>query len=383
MMMNTDSNVEKVGNKRPINEIENHALIKQNGLSSPKKMRYYKTITGQLVNKTRLSINNEFFYTFGILLDNKVKDYYGTAKIFSKVEEGKCYKISLNFISNKATNWIEINECEECEIDNEIIVPTDYYLTNNHFEEEKQVNTLAKFKFLFKKLNAYSYKLVFEINYKNLDDITVVQVECSATVKNLLNIFKSHATLNDDIGTLIAFMKTNENKIYNVYNVTCQKIMQGQNVFYNWNATSSTRFELCDNLQNEICESLMNDDRHDLNINISRCNKYISYCNATKIKFDLDENDNGNSKFLIQFKSEDFQISTSSDWIKSIFYVNTHKNTEADNLPKLSADLNQIAELLDDGLIKLTMYLTVDDCKNVNVLGFLKSNEDDDGYLFL
>jgi Nucleopolyhedrovirus late expression factor 3 (LEF-3) len=387
MMMDTNSTVEKVGKKRSMIEtdaIENHALTKQNGVSSPKKIKAdYKEVTGQLVHKTRLSINNEFFYTFGILSDNKVKDYYGSAKIFSKIEEGKCYRISLNYVKTKNSEWIEINKCEECEINNEVLVPTDYYLTNSHFEKEEQVNTLAKFKCMFKKLNAYSYKLVFEINYKNLDDeITVVQVECSATVKNLLNIFK----VNGDIGTLIALMKTNENKIYNVYNVKCQTITQGQNVFFNWNITSSTRFELCDNLQNEMCESLI---QQDSKINISRCNKYISDCNATQIKFDLDENDNGSSKFLIQFKSDDplfhqhNNASTSSDWIKSVFYVNTNKNTETDNLPKLTADLNQIAELLDDGLIKLNIYFTVDDCKNVNVLSFLKSNEDDNEYLFL
>jgi hypothetical protein len=397
--MDYSENSEETCRKRTINEndeVVKLSLISQNTVSSPKKVKLnYKELTGQLMHKTRLSINNEFFYTFGFLSDNKIKDYYGNAKIFSELHEGKCYHITLNYVKTKNTERIEVNDYKECEIKNEITSPVDYFLTNKHFEDEEKVNTIAKFKYIFKKLNSNMYKIMFEINYRNLnDDITVVQVECAATEKSLMNIFKtSTATEDDDINALITYTKRFENKIYNLYNIKCQKIIQNPNVYYNWNTINATRLEICENVQNEMCDSLIHSGA-DAKINISRSNKYVYHCNVTNIKIELDEGDSGNNRFLVQFKSDDPMFnenlndiaSTSLDinkWNKSIFYVNTNKKTEADNLPKLAADLNQIEELLEDGLIKIDIYFTVDDSKNINILSILKCSVEDNDCLFL
>jgi hypothetical protein len=66
-----------------------------------------------------------------------------------------------------------------------------------------------------------------------------------------------------------------------------------------------------------------------------------------------------------------------------------NKKTEGDVLQKLTADLNQITELLADGLIKVIIYVTIDNVncsgnfKNINVLSILKYDDCENDYKFL
>lgn len=160
----------------------------------------------------------------------------------------------------------------------------------------------------------------------------------------------------------------------------------------NWNVVNSTRIELCEAKENEAYSNLQNCTN--ARINISRSNKRVASYNVNMLKSELEENDMSDNKFIVQFKSDELNVadsddrSTSSDsskWNKSVFYVNTNKKTEADSLQKLCADFNQISMLLEDNLIKVTIYVTVENGENgnMNVLGLLKYDEDENDYTFL
>ncbi|ANF29721.1 lef3 [Catopsilia pomona nucleopolyhedrovirus] len=390
--------------KRSLSNDDNSGepLIKRTMIDLKKIKENYKQVNGKLLNKMTLSIDNVIYYTFRIMSDNKIKEYYGDSQCFKDMIEEKCYDISLNFVKTKFSEWIQINEYKECEAQIESTVRMNDYLTCKEFENEDSVNTIAKLKYIYKKPNTVMYKIVFEINYKNLnDDPQVIQIECSTNAKMLLNIFKNDIKGSNDINDLIAHIKKSENKIYNVYNVKCQQITNGgNNVYYNWNMLSSTRMEACDGVDNELYANLQDCDNNcGAKINISRSNKHIIACNVNSFKIEMDENNQsgngGSGKFIIQFKSDDLSYNDSDEqqsvcsdynkWNRCVFYVNANKKTEPDSLQKLSADLNQMAELLEDDLIKIILYTTVDndDNRNMNMLGLLKYDDDENEYKFL
>ncbi|AGA16218.1 lef-3 protein [Thysanoplusia orichalcea nucleopolyhedrovirus] len=364
-------------------------LIKRTAASPKKIKENYKQISGKLMSKMRLSIDNEYYYTFRIMSDNKIQEYYGDSQSFKDMEEGKCYEVNLNFVKTKFSQWIQINEYTECDMKLETSTPLIECLTNKHFENEASVNTLAKYKLIYKKINSNLYKIVFDIIFKNLnDDCNVVQIECSANAKTLINLFKSNIKNSDDVNEVFTYLKNNENEIFNIYNVKCQQIYNGSNVYMNWNLTNSTRIELCDAKGSESFFNLQNCT--DTRLNISRSNKYVASYIVDVIKSELEENETGNNKFVVQFKSDNLNDADCNDidskkWNKSVFFVNTTKNTEADSLQKLCADFNQITMLLEDNLIKVIIYVTVDNGENanMNLLGLLKYDQDENEYKFL
>nr|WRK23175.1 late expression factor 3 [Bombyx mori nucleopolyhedrovirus] len=376
-------------------ESSGEPLIKRMAMAnSPKKIREnYKRINGKLMGKMTLSIDNEYYYTFRIMSDNKIQEYYGDSQSFKDMEEGKCYDISLNYVKTKFSQMIQINEYKECEMEIETAIPLSAYLTNKHFENEDSVNIIVKYKFIYKKINSNLYKVVFEVAYKNFnDDSDVVQVECFVNAKTLMNLFKNNIKGSDDVNEVFKYLKDNENQIFTIYNIKCQQIFNGANVYMNWNVVNSTRIELCEAKENEAYSNLQNCTN--ARINISRSNKHVASYNVNMLKSELEENDMSDNKFIVQFKSDELNVadsddrSTSSDssrWNKSVFYVNTNKKTEADSLQKLCADFNQISMLLEDNLIKVTIYVTVENGENgnMNVLGLLKYDEDENDYTFL
>lgn len=104
----------------------------------------YKRVIGKLLNKTTISIDNQRYYTFRFLADNKTEAYYGDAQCFKDLVENDCYSVNLNFVKTKFKEWIQINDYEKCESILEEAAPVKQVLTRADFENEEMVNVLAK-----------------------------------------------------------------------------------------------------------------------------------------------------------------------------------------------------------------------------------------------
>lgn len=369
-----------------INENEElQPLIKRVTTDEKKIKTNYKTVKGKLMNKTKLSIDNELYFYFKFLSEDKVNEYYGDSQCFEVMKENTCYELKLNYVKTKFKNWIQINSFAECNLEMDNLVKVNEFLTSKMFEDEQDVNAIVKLKYIYKNPNSLMYKIVYEINYKdfNDDECQVVQVECSTNAKFLFSMVKC-----DEINELLAYFKSNENNIFNIYNVKCQQMINnGNNPYYNWSTTRATRMELCETLNVEKVVNLKN---YNAETSISRLNKRIISCDVKKLKMNMEENNQGDVKFVIQFKTDNFvdvtdDLSTyldSDKWIRATLYVN--KKVEYDFAQKLSADINQLAELLDDGLVKVVLFATVDNggsC-NMNVLSLLKLDDEND-YTYL
>lgn len=352
----------------------------------------YKQMTGKLLSKMTISLENQIYYTFMFRLmnDNKVETYYGNSQCFKDLVEHECYNVSLNFVKTKYNARIQINEYTKCEesIDDSVIIKQS--LTRADFENEEIVNVLAKLKCVFKRLNTGSYKMVFEINFQDTSGLMCVQqVECFTTVKILTSMAKAHVKNADDFNELMDFYFKNTNTIFYVHGLRCQHTINNQNIFLNWMANLATSLEIATNTDDQDYINLVNN--HATN-NISRSNKYIKCIPLSHFKAEQKINDNGKCTFNVQFKSFDLMEDNDENrWNRCVYYVDNNNNNnnnkddskDFNTLQKLVIDFDQVTTLLTDNLIKITIFITVDNVNTMNLLGLLKYDEEDCEYDFL
>ncbi|AWD33605.1 late expression factor 3 [Samia cynthia nucleopolyhedrovirus] len=346
----------------------------------------YKRVIGKLLNKTTISIDNQRYYTFRFLADNKTEAYYGDAQCFKDLVENDCYSVNLNFVKTKFKEWIQINDYEKCESILEEAAPVKQVLTRADFENEEMVNVLAKLKCVFKRLAANNYKMVFEINMADAGGtVRVEQVECFANAKMLANVAKSFVKNCDDANELMDFYFKNSETLFNVHGVRCQYTSKGQSAFLNWVAGQSTRLEAAgdadsDDHLNLKCSSATN--------NISRANKHLVCVRLAQFKADQKESDSGKESFSVQFKAADCD-NEEPRWNKCVYYVDSKADEVAQSdtsaLDKLAMDFDQLTTCLADGLTKAVLFVTVDNSNpnNMNMLGLLKYDEEDREYSFV
>ncbi|AAQ91666.1 late expression factor 3 [Choristoneura fumiferana DEF multiple nucleopolyhedrovirus] len=350
----------------------------------------YKRVTGKLLNKTTLSIDNQRYYTFRFLIDNKMEAYYGNLQCFKELVNGECYDISLNFIKTKFKEWIQINEYVKCDTPIEdTAAQVQLSLKHTDFEDESVVNVLAKLKCVFKRLNANNYKMVFEINMADAGGaVRVEQVECFANAKVLASVAKGHVQNCEDFDQLMEFYFKNSGKLFNVYGVKCQHTVKGTNAFLNWVAGQITRLETPTSTDND---DYLNLQYSNATNNISRSNKHLMCIKLSQFKADPKESDNGKESFSVQFKAIDSNDADEPKWNKCVYYLDNNNKQdgkdEADNnvMQKLSMDFDQLATCLSDNLTNAIIYVTVDNAEanNMNMLSLLKYDEDMNEYSFI
>jgi hypothetical protein len=356
----------------------------------------YKRVTGKLLNKTTLSIDNQRYYTFRFLIDNKIEAYYGNLQCFKDLVDGECYDISLNFIKTKFKEYIQINEYVKCDTPIEdTAAQVQLCLTRADFEDESVVNVLAKLKCVFKRLNANNYKMVFEINMADAGGaVHVEQVECFANSKILASMAKGHVKNCEDFNQLMEFYFKNSEKIFNVYGVKCQHTIKGTVAFLNLVAGQMTRLETPINTDNDDYINLKHINATN---NISRANKHLMCKKLSHFKADPKESDNGKESFSVQFKSIDSIDADEPKWTKCVYYLDNNNNnnnnnkqenkdeTDSNVMQKLSMDFDQLTTLMTDNLTKSIIYVTVDnaDVNNMNMLGLLRYDEDMCEYSFI
>ncbi|AGR57120.1 LEF-3 [Choristoneura rosaceana nucleopolyhedrovirus] len=349
----------------------------------------YKRVTGKLLNKMTISLENHLYYTFTfrLLNDNKTEAYYGNLQCFKDLVEQECYDVSLNFVKTKCNERIEINEYVKCDTAIDDSVTVKQSLTRANFENEETVNVLAKLKCVFKRLAANNYKMVFEFNMRDAGgSVCVQQVECFASLKMLASAAKAHVKNFENCNELMDFYFKHADTLFYVHNVRCHYTSKGQNVFLNWTASPSTSLEKAINTDDEDYINLMYS--RSIN-NISRANKHLKCLSLAQFKAEQKTNDNGKNSFTVQFKTVDSMEEDDNKWNKCVYYVDSNNNKEDPNdinaIQKLAMDFDQLATCLTDGLTKGAIFVTIDnaDPNTMNMLGLLKYDEEEREYHFI
>lgn len=360
------------------------------GGSDPPRKRVkenYKSVTGKLLSKSALSLDNQLYYLFTFRLDNnKTEQYYGNSQLFKDLDEQQCYEVRLNFVKTKFTDRIEIGHCDKCDaalIDDTARVKQS--LTRTDFDSEEIVNVLAKLKCVFKKLGAHSYKMMFEINMQDVSgDVRVQQVECFANAKVLASIAKKHVKDPEDFDKLMDFYFKNTNSLFYVHTVRCQNQIKDQSVYLSWTAGPLTSLEPVTDTENEDYVNLMQNRASN---NISRSNKHLKALSVVQLKTEQKTSDNGKDSFSVQFKTVDSMEEDENRWNKCIYYVDNNKDESNKNnvIQKLAMDFDQLSTCLSDNLTKAIIFVTVDnvDVNNMNLLGVVKYDDEDCEYYFM
>lgn len=357
------------------------------GDSQPPRKRVkenYKRVTGKLLSKMTISLENQLYYTFTFRLgDNKTEAYYGNLQCFRDLVEQECYDVSLNFVKSKFKERIEINEYCKSDAAMDEQVSVKQYLTRADFENEDMVNALAKLKCVFKRLGANNYKLVFDINVQDAGGaVFVQQIECVAGVNELIAAVRAHVGPSKDLNKTLDFYFKNTDKLFNVHGVRCQHTSKAQNEFLSWKAGPLTTLETALPANDEDYANLV----HGFSVNnISRANKHLKSVPLARLKAEQKTSDTGKNSFSVQFKSSDSVEEDDSKWSKCVYYVDSVGNgkdeaADAGAMQKLAMDFDQLATCLSDGLTKATIFVTADivDPTTMNLLGLLKYDDDED-----
>lgn len=316
-------------------------------------------VKGQLLTKTTMSINNEDYYLFKFLVNNKSIDYYGTQTQFFSLINNKTYELVLQYSRKK----LLIKSYEQCE-DEDLLMTVCKSVTLQEFCANEIKSLLAKFLYGFKIYgSANVYKLVFVILLEdNNGTINGVQVEMMSDFKRLSGAFKNHVIENEN--DLFDCMYKSEEKYFNLYRIKC-----------NHNANNFKSLSLSSNSQLERLET---DDsmfeyefQYDYTVNISRSNKIIQKHRVTG-NFTSERNIYQNSdRFVISYD-------TANEKIKTSIYnrmENAESKTDYDTSITLKdVTLSQLNSLIESNLVQVDVYLVTDpnNVKNNVIAGITK-----------
>ncbi|AKC91762.1 lef3 [Lambdina fiscellaria nucleopolyhedrovirus] len=367
-----------------------------NGTSSSTTRKNFKTVVGELVAKNTMSINNESFYLFKFLINNNAKEYYGDVAQFHAMKLNCVYEMTLNYQSRK----ICVGSFKECKHkERNVIVKR--ALSQFEFTGKDNVSVYANLWCGFKCMDVNSvdnYKMVFRIfcdnndkvkNYHNNDDndndeydddngTRIKEIECTSTLKKFSEAVQDSIIVDEN--DLLTYFNLNAGKTMILHRIKCNENNGG---YKNFQIQPITKIEAA---ASETLKMNVDDNFVD---NVSRKNKQILKARITFLNAEIINNSSFN-RFLITYKVEDNDDSVVR---ASFFYDNNNnaarfgngnatttvtKNKRAGedvvrNVKKMETDLNQLSELIDNGICDVHIYVNVDhDGNNYQVMGVTK-----------
>ncbi|AOL56778.1 LEF-3 [Chrysodeixis includens nucleopolyhedrovirus] len=310
-------------------------------------------VVGELVAKNTLSINNEAFYLFKVLIDNVSKEYYGDASQFYSMKLNKLYNLTITY--EKKRYYISDFK-ESSEPDKKVNVKQS--VCQKDFDDNEIISTSAKFQFGFKLMENDLYKMVFVVAFSNdfLSEGKLYQIECSATLQKINTAFKQNFQKESDV---IEFFVNCQNKMMNLMRIKCN---QSNNNYKSFIIMDITQIEKTKNAK------MLIEDNNTI-VSCSRQNKRVIVSKITRIQTEQFGNDRLSITFNM-FKQ------LNSDPLKGTFFYgnNRNANSNEDNrlqkLAKIKMDLNQLNDMISDGMAEVDFYIVVDAVpRNYNIIG--------------
>ncbi|QYC92674.1 Late expression factor 3 [Trabala vishnou gigantina nucleopolyhedrovirus] len=342
----------------------------------------FKTVTGELIAKNFVSINNNPFYLFKILINNEVKEYYGNANHYHDMKIHSIYNVQLNYQNKK----IYLGTHKECKnVKNDILVSR--YITETNFDDGDTVSVYAKLKYGFKMIDSDVFKMVFHL-YVGESMECVKEIECSGSHKKICDSIKD-VVVNDE-NDLLAYFDTYKNKTMRLLRIRCSK----NNTNYKsliLHPISEIKYCHDDNFNIKFDDNGDdNDDDCDDNMmiqNVSRANRQILSGVVSKLNAEYASND----RFVINYKVKNSDVEIKASFFLKSNYSSVSTNNEngasginkkqQKNYNALETDLNQLNEMIENDLIKVYIYVLYEQTKNMyNVLGITKYDCDNNQY---
>nr|ANS70967.1 late expression factor-3 [Lymantria dispar multiple nucleopolyhedrovirus] len=352
-----------------------------NNKSDPEAGTYkiLKSVTGELIAKNKININNESFFLFKFMVNDESKNFYGDSNCFYKMSLNNVYDVQLIYKNRK----VYIKDCNiNSSAENNCLPKPKRFLTSKNFDDNENVSVLAYSVCGFKMMNGDSFKMIFQVNLNRNDDFAPddschnVQIECTASFSKLCNTIKSSKPIATESDLLTWFHRC-QNKIVALHRIKCQKT---NNNYRSLSIHNLTQIEL---LENEPTDEFNSPASA---VNVSRSNKMVACSSVSAINVThapLSKCD----RYLIKYKLPE----SGDEWINASFFNdnvfggkdngrggNDGKDTSQKS-NKLETDLNQLNLMLDNDLASVYIYVLYDlEKKTYNVLGITKQEKDSD-----
>ncbi|AAZ67427.1 late expression factor 3 (lef3) [Trichoplusia ni single nucleopolyhedrovirus] len=312
-------------------------------------------VVGELVAKNTLSINNEAFYLFKLLIDNVSKEYYGDASQFYSMKLNKKYNLVITYEKKR---YLITDFKESSEPDKKINIKRN--VCQKDFDDNEIISVLAKFQFAFKLMENDLYKMVFVVMFTNdfnsRNEGKLCQIECSATLQKISAAFKQSITNECD---LLEFFVNSQNKMLNLMRIKCH---QSNNNYKSFIIMDITQIEIAKDA------AVLKEDSSSI-VSVSRQNKRVIASKITSVHAEQYGNDRLSISFNM-FKQ------ANSDPLKGTYFYGNNRNINSNNedrlqkLAKIKMDLNQLNDMINDDIIEVDFFIVVDSfSKNYNIIG--------------
>ncbi|AAY83991.1 LEF-3 [Chrysodeixis chalcites nucleopolyhedrovirus] len=320
--------------------------------SSAGPMRQNRVV-GELVARNTLSINNESFYLFKVLIDNVSKEYYGDASQFYAMKLNKKYNLTITYEKKR---YYITDFKESSEPDKKVNVKR--FVCQKDFDDSEIISVLAKFQFGFKLMENDLYKMIFVVSFTNdfssRSEGKLYQIECSATLQKISAAFKQSF---DNESDLLEFFVNNQNRMINLMRIKCH---QSNNNYKSFIIMDITQIERAKDA------AMLKEDKNSI-LSVSRQNKRVIVGKITRVQAEQ----YGNDRLSISFNLFE---QDNNDPLKGTFFCgNNNKGNNEDRLQKLvkiKMDLNQLNDMIAENITEVEFYIVADNVsKNYNIIG--------------
>ncbi|UOQ18854.1 LEF-3 [Olene mendosa nucleopolyhedrovirus] len=348
--------------KRKADEIESEPptkMLKRLSRSENESGKIIKHVSGELLSKNKIEINNKSFFLFKFMIDNLEKDYYGEGNHFYNMRPNAVYDITLLLKNRK----MYIGEFKKSAETNSNVARPRLYLHAKDFDDNSSASVMVQLITGFKMIDCGMYKMICNLT---LHDETAqnqqVQIECTASASKYINAIKNSALQSEE--DLLGWFHKNEGKMLALHRIKCQKSNSNFKSLFIQNLTQ---------IEATLDERAAFDEPL---VNVSRSNKMVAFGTVRELNVEhapLSKVD----RYIIKYKLDDYD-----EWLNaSYFNDNRHDQSgaqqNAERFKKLEIDLNQLTEMIENDIITVRIFVVGDlDKKLYNLLGITKYDVD-------
>nr|AMO27750.1 LEF-3 [Lymantria dispar multiple nucleopolyhedrovirus]QDE14936.1 lef-3 [Lymantria dispar multiple nucleopolyhedrovirus] len=323
-----------------------------------------KSVSGELLSKNKIDINNKSFFLFKFMINNLERDYYGEGQHFYNMSLNAVYDMTLLLKNRK----MYIGEFKRSAATNSNAVRPSPYLHAKDFEDNSNASVLVRLIAGFKMIDCGLYKMICNLTLHDENDRgQQVQIECTASACKYMNAVKNSKMQNDE--DLLGWFHENENKTLALHRIKCQKT---NGSFMSLAIQNLTQIEVVSEEERVGLEEPTS--------NVSRSNKMVAFGTVRELSVEhapLSKVD----RYIIKYKLDDHDEWLSASYFNDNRYDQSGAQQNAERFKKLEIDLNQLTEMIENDIITVRIFVVGDlEKKLYNLLGITKCDVDSNAF---
>ncbi|AUA60294.1 LEF-3 [Operophtera brumata nucleopolyhedrovirus] len=303
-----------------------------------KKTKY--SVTGELVEKSRIDINGQPYYILKLLVENKKKEYFTTARINAEMKINQNYEMT--YVNEKRS--LKVIDFNPIEAKNSCAVPQDA-LSDSDFEEGNIVSiNVVNFDIITLVKNQKKCLMLTNVAMRKITGYQ--QIEAPYTISSIVRAFRKIVQFGDDETDqekeekLMQYFNNNPYNSFELHRMKCKKNNYNDDIYRTLEFTEGSYAE---------------------KINLPSVERYSS--NLSRGSGNIIEHVELSSKFTVSEEKSYFIIKT-----KTNSYTWFFNNVPKEELDLIKIKFNQLDDFKETH--KITIYFLANQQKS-NLLTIL------------